>query len=75
MSATSTSSTPELAGRNAVVTGASRGIGAAASRALAQAGARVLLVGRSAATLEEVAAGLPNDPVVIWSRAQTSQAY
>ena len=65
MSATCTCSTPELAGRNAVVTGASRGIGAATSRALAQAGARVLLVGRSAATLEEVAAGLPNDPVVI----------
>ena len=65
MSATSTSSTPELAGRNAVVTGASRGIGAAISRALAKAGARVLLVGRSADTLKEVAAGLPNDPVVI----------
>ncbi|MEU3188585.1 SDR family oxidoreductase [Streptomyces sp. NPDC006923] len=65
MSANSTSSTPELAGRNAVVTGASRGIGAATARALARAGARVLLVGRSAATLEEVAAGLPNDPVVI----------
>jgi NAD(P)-dependent dehydrogenase (short-subunit alcohol dehydrogenase family) len=65
MSAASTSSTPELAGRNAVVTGASRGIGAAASRALAEAGARVLLVGRSAATLKEVADGLPNGPVVI----------
>jgi len=65
MSAHTTASTAELAGRTAVVTGASRGIGAATSRALALAGARVLLVGRSAATLKEVAAELPNDPVVI----------
>jgi len=43
-----------LAGKLALVTGASRGIGAATAEALAQAGAHVLLVARSAAALEEV---------------------
>ncbi len=38
---------PELAGKVAIVTGASRGIGAAAARALAQAGASVMLAARS----------------------------
>ncbi|MFD4669668.1 SDR family NAD(P)-dependent oxidoreductase [Lentzea sp. NPDC058450] len=61
-----TSSHPvDLSGKNAIVTGASRGIGAAVSVALAQAGARVVLVGRVKETLEEVARGLPNDPVVV----------
>jgi NAD(P)-dependent dehydrogenase (short-subunit alcohol dehydrogenase family) len=45
-----------LAGRVAVVTGASRGIGAATARALAARGAAVALVGRSASALDEVAA-------------------
>jgi NAD(P)-dependent dehydrogenase (short-subunit alcohol dehydrogenase family) len=44
-----------LAGRVAVVTGASRGIGAAAACALAARGAAVALVGRSASALDEVA--------------------
>ena len=43
-----------LAGKLALVTGASRGIGAATAEALAQAGAHVLLVARSTAALEEV---------------------
>jgi NAD(P)-dependent dehydrogenase (short-subunit alcohol dehydrogenase family) len=43
-----------LAGRLAVVTGASRGIGAATAEALAAAGAHVVLVARTAAALEEV---------------------
>lgn len=41
-------------GKLALVTGASRGIGAAAAEALATAGAHVILVGRSTAGLEQV---------------------
>jgi NADP-dependent 3-hydroxy acid dehydrogenase YdfG len=41
-----------LAGRAAVVTGASRGIGLATSRALAAAGARVIMLARTKAELE-----------------------
>jgi NAD(P)-dependent dehydrogenase (short-subunit alcohol dehydrogenase family) len=44
-----------LDGRLAVVTGAGRGLGAATSSALAEAGARVILVGRTEAPLRQVA--------------------
>jgi NAD(P)-dependent dehydrogenase (short-subunit alcohol dehydrogenase family) len=54
-----------LDGRSALVTGASRGIGAATARALDRAGARVALTGRSEADLKEVASGLEHDPVVV----------
>jgi NAD(P)-dependent dehydrogenase (short-subunit alcohol dehydrogenase family) len=54
-----------LAGRTALVTGASRGIGAATAAALDHAGARVALAARGEAELEEVAKGLANDPVVL----------
>lgn len=54
-----------LSGRVALVTGASRGIGAAIARALDAAGARVLLAARDAEMLSEVARGLGNDPVVL----------
>ncbi len=47
--------TPDLGGRVALVTGASRGIGAAAARALAEAGCDVVLASRDKAALEQVA--------------------
>jgi NADP-dependent 3-hydroxy acid dehydrogenase YdfG len=47
-----------LAGRTALVTGASRGIGQAAAARLAAAGARVALLARSAEALARVAASL-----------------
>jgi NAD(P)-dependent dehydrogenase (short-subunit alcohol dehydrogenase family) len=74
MPVTATPRTGELTGRTALVTGASRGIGAAISRSLDAAGARVVLVARSVAALEEVAAELRNDPVVIVADLGTADA-
>ncbi|MGI8716112.1 MAG: SDR family NAD(P)-dependent oxidoreductase [Solirubrobacteraceae bacterium] len=54
-----------LQGRTALVTGASRGIGAAIAMALDRAGARVALAARTGAALDAVAAQLSNRPVVI----------
>ena len=56
--------TQPLAGRTAVITGASRGIGAATARALARAGARVALLARSTSRLEALVSELPGNPVV-----------
>ena len=47
-----TASEPDFSGRLALVTGASRGLGYAVARALALAGAHVLLVGRTQGALE-----------------------
>ena len=47
--------TATLAGRTALVTGAGNGLGRAMARALADEGVRVLLVGRTEATLKETA--------------------
>jgi NAD(P)-dependent dehydrogenase (short-subunit alcohol dehydrogenase family) len=54
-----------LEGRTALVTGASRGIGAATARALDRAGARVMLSGRDHDALDKVASDLEHDPVVV----------
>jgi NAD(P)-dependent dehydrogenase (short-subunit alcohol dehydrogenase family) len=54
-----------LEGRTALVTGASRGIGAATARALDHAGARVALAARDADALAAVAADLAHDPVTL----------
>ena len=45
----------DLTGKSAIITGASRGIGAAAARALAAAGAAVVLAARSAGEISQVA--------------------
>src|SRR6516225_8562302 len=49
-----------MTNRTAVVTGASRGIGLACARALADAGCRVVLAARDAAKLEAASAEIPN---------------
>ena len=53
-----TNNTAFLIQRHAVVTGASRGIGAAIARGLAHAGAHLTLIGRSRDSLENIAAEL-----------------
>ena len=55
----------ELEGRTALVTGASRGIGEACARALAQSGARVVLSARDGDRLEDIASDLPHGPEVV----------
>jgi len=54
-----------LVDKIAVVTGASSGIGRSYARALADAGAKVVLVGRNAERLESVAAGLPTETLTL----------
>jgi NAD(P)-dependent dehydrogenase (short-subunit alcohol dehydrogenase family) len=56
-----------LDGRKALVTGASRGIGAAIARALDRAGAQVALAARNRSQLEAVASELDHEPLVLAS--------
>jgi 3-oxoacyl-[acyl-carrier protein] reductase len=49
-----------MTNRTALVTGASRGIGLACARALAESGTRVILAARDRAKLEEASAQIPN---------------
>src|SRR5207245_9806061 len=62
-----------LDGKVALVTGASRGIGAAIARELAAAGARVALAGREEATLQEVAASLPRASAALALKADVAE--
>jgi gluconate 5-dehydrogenase len=57
-----------LAGRTALVTGSSRGIGQAIAGALAAAGARVVLNARSEATLQQTADALRHAGAQVESR-------
>lgn len=54
-----TAAATTFTGRHAVVTGAGRGIGAAIAERLAAEGARITLIGRNRAVLEQSAARLP----------------
>lgn len=63
-----------LEGKTALVTGASRGIGAAIAIGLDEAGARVILNSRKIQDLEKVAKQLHNDPILIASDLGQTQA-
>ncbi|WP_125099414.1 SDR family oxidoreductase [Leucobacter chromiireducens] len=54
-----------VTGKVALVTGASSGIGRAYARSLAEAGASVVLVGRNAERLREVASELPGEHLAV----------
>lgn len=54
-----------LAGRTAIVTGASRGIGAEIARELSRAGARVALAARDKAALDQLAATLGSSAIAV----------
>jgi 3-oxoacyl-[acyl-carrier protein] reductase len=58
----------QLAGRNCIVTGASRGIGRAIAHGLAKEGANVAICGRDARTLGEAAASLGTTGVKVFAQ-------
>jgi NAD(P)-dependent dehydrogenase (short-subunit alcohol dehydrogenase family) len=64
MSTFSTADLPDMSGRSVIVTGANSGIGAAAARALASAGARVVLAVRSLDKGRAAAATMPGETEV-----------
>lgn len=55
----------DMRGKTALITGASRGIGAAAARAFADAGANVVLVARSVADIDRIAAEIGDAALAI----------
>ncbi len=61
-------------GKIVIITGASSGIGAAAARAFAAAGASVTLAARSGAELERLAAELPEHPLVVPTDVRSASA-
>jgi 3-oxoacyl-[acyl-carrier protein] reductase len=64
----------DLAGRVAIITGGSRGIGAATAAALAANGAAVAVVGRDETALAAVAAGISDrGGQAVWVRADCTQ--
>ena len=70
---TATSAAGELAGRTALVTGAGNGLGAAIAVALGRAGARVILTGRTPATLKETAERLPDPGAALIAPADVAR--
>lgn len=64
MSKWTTANLPDQTGRTIVVTGANSGLGAATTRALAAAGAQVILACRDTGKAERVAASLPGETEV-----------
>jgi NAD(P)-dependent dehydrogenase (short-subunit alcohol dehydrogenase family) len=63
-----------LKGRSALVTGASRGIGAATARALDRAGAQVAVVSRGGPDLDEVGSGLVHEPLTVAADLRQTEA-
>jgi NAD(P)-dependent dehydrogenase (short-subunit alcohol dehydrogenase family) len=64
MTTWSTTDLPDMTGRTAIVTGANSGIGRAAARALAGAGARVVLAARDTTKGRDAAATMPGETEV-----------
>jgi NAD(P)-dependent dehydrogenase (short-subunit alcohol dehydrogenase family) len=64
MTTSSSTSTPDLTGRSVIVTGANSGIGRAAARVLAGAGARVVLAVRDTDKGQAAAASMPGETEV-----------
>lgn len=63
-----------LGGQHALVTGASRGIGAAIAAALAERGAKVTLLGRNQPLLDEVARSIGERDRVVTQRADVTNS-
>lgn len=63
-----------IAGKVALVTGASRGIGEACARALADRGARVVVSARDETRLKTLVSELPNQPVAVAADLAESDA-